>query len=88
LIRPSDGKPEVIDWSLELVTTNAPAVSDQSLERSRLPRTYPHDAQMDYFRIADNSAVNDWSPLLQASFQATSAGHSLVCDIAFIRHAP
>jgi hypothetical protein len=24
----------------------------QSLTRSRLPDTYPHDAQLDYFRIA------------------------------------
>jgi hypothetical protein len=37
--------------------SNALAVSDQSLERSRLPGTYPRDTQLDYFRIIDHPRV-------------------------------
>src|SRR6266849_4704490 len=43
---------------------NAPAVSDQSLERSRLPGTYPCDAQLDYFRIDNPRTILDCTMVL------------------------
>ena len=50
------GNPEVIILPVGLVPTNAPAVTDQ-FAGGRLPGTYPHDAPLDYFRIADKPEV-------------------------------
>ncbi len=46
------GKPEVIESSVVLVPTNAPAVSDQLLDGSRLIVTDRLD--VDYFLFADH----------------------------------
>src|SRR6266571_3682976 len=68
-----DHGPEVIGSSVALVPTNAPAVTDQSLESCRLPGTDPHDAQLDYFRIATRPVSGD-SPSTKAARSSHRAG--------------